>query len=65
MQLQVITAKHCDIKTIAISFVSNNCITDYDCEDEPGHEEVVEAAKKKQPIITELLRRLISRIDSE
>lgn len=62
---QVITARHCDIKAFAFSIITNKCITDYDNQEEPGHEEVVEVGKKRQYILAELVRRLINHIDAE
>ncbi|XP_031637564.1 purine nucleoside phosphorylase-like isoform X2 [Contarinia nasturtii] len=62
---EVITAKHCDMKVFAFSIITNKCITEYDSQDEPEHEEVVEVGKKCQRILAELVRRLIIRIDNE
>lgn len=59
---QVITAKHCDMKVMTLSLISNKCIADVDSLDEPNHEEVVEAANKKQPILKEFVSRLVFRI---
>lgn len=61
---QVITARHCDIKAFAFSVITNKCITDYECQEEPGHEEVVEVGKKSQYVLAELVRRMIVRISS-
>lgn len=63
--IQVITARHCDIKAFAFSIITNKCITNYESKDEPGHEEVVEAGKKKQYVLAELVRRLVVDIDDE
>lgn len=59
---QTTIARHCDIKVIAISFVSNKCITDYDCDDEPNHNEVVLVGLQRQPVLTEFIRRLVAQI---
>ncbi|XP_031634492.1 purine nucleoside phosphorylase-like [Contarinia nasturtii] len=62
---EVITARHCDLKAFAFSIITNKCITEYESKEEPGHEEVVEVGKKRQFILTELVRRLIAQIDIE
>lgn len=59
---QVITARHCDITAFAFSIITNKCVTEYECMEEPGHEEVVEVGKKRQHILAELVRRMILRI---
>lgn len=64
-RFKVITARHCDIKAFAFSIITNKCITEYDNQDEPGHEEVVEVGKKRQFILAELVRRLINHIEME
>lgn len=63
MVLQIITARHCDITAFAFSIITNKCVTEYECEEEPGHDEVVLVGKKRQFILAELVRRLVNRID--
>lgn len=62
---QVITAKHCDMKAFAFSIITNKCITTYESNEEPGHEEVVEVGKSRQHLLANLVSRLITEIDSE
>lgn len=37
-------------------------MTEYECQEEPGHEEVVEVGRKRQHILAELVKRMIARI---
>jgi len=45
---EVIAARHCGIKCFGFSLITNECITSYDTDDEPDHEEVMEAARGRQ-----------------
>lgn len=45
---EVIAAHHCGIKSFGFSLITNECITNYDTDDEPDHEEVMEAASRRQ-----------------
>lgn len=53
------------MKAFCFSIVTNECITDYESHEEPGHEEVVEAGKKIQFVLAEFVRRLITEIEAE
>lgn len=44
--------------------MSNKCIADYDCAEEPDHDHVVAVGKSREPVLTELVRRIIARIDT-
>jgi len=45
---EVITARHCGIKCLGFSLITNECIMDYDYEDETNHEEVMENAEMRK-----------------
>lgn len=62
---EIITARHCDMKAFAFSIITNKGITNYESQQEPGHEEVVEAGKKTQYVLAEFVRRLIADIGDE
>lgn len=51
------------MNVVAISFISNRCVLEHDSEDEVAHEEVLAVAKKRQPILSEFMRRLLTRIN--
>lgn len=59
---QIITARHCDITAFAFSVITNKCVTEYECQEEPGHEEVVEVGKSRQFVLAEYVRRLVNHI---
>lgn len=64
MCFQTIVAHHCGLKVLGISFVSNACIADYDSAEEPDHDHVVAVGKSREPVLTELVRRIIARINT-
>lgn len=53
------------MKAFAFSIITNKCVTEYDSQEEPGHEEVVEVGKSRQFVLAELVRRVIIRISME
>lgn len=63
--LQVITARHCDIKAFAFSIITNKCVFEYDSMEEPGHEEVVQASKNRQSVVAEFVCRIIGRVAAD
>lgn len=56
---EVIVARHCGIRTFGISVITD--LGGFDVPVEVSHEEVQEAANKAQPIMTGLIREMISR----
>ena len=56
---EVIVARHCGIRVFGVSVVTD--LGGFDMPVEVSHEEVQEAANNAQPIMTELMREMISR----
>lgn len=56
---EVIVARHCGIRTFGISVITD--LGGFDVPVEVSHEEVQDAANKAQPIMTQLIREMISR----
>jgi len=61
---EVITARHCGITSFAFSLITNKCITDYDSQDEPNHEEVIDMGKLREPVLKEFVTRLVREIEA-
>lgn len=59
---EVIVARHCGIRVFGMSVITNMGISDSPVE--ATHEEVQEAANNAQPLMTEIMRRMITRIDN-
>jgi len=45
---EVITARHCDMKVLGFSLITNECKTSYEDQIEANHEEVMDVGKMKQ-----------------
>ena len=56
---EVIVAHHCGIKTFGVSVITD--LGGFDVPVAVSHEEVQEAAKKAQPLMTEIMREMINR----
>lgn len=56
---EVIVARHCGIRVFGVSVITD--LGGFDVPVEVSHEEVQEAANKAQPIMTDLMREMISR----
>ncbi|XP_069701286.1 purine nucleoside phosphorylase [Periplaneta americana] len=61
---EVIVACHSGMTVFAFSLITNECMTTYDREDLPNHEEVVEAGKKKEATLKEFVSRMVLHIQS-
>ena len=59
---EVITACHCGLKCFAFSLISNKVVMDYDNEEGPSHEEVIQVGRSKEGIYGELVKRMINYI---
>ncbi|CAK8681569.1 purine nucleoside phosphorylase-like [Clavelina lepadiformis] len=59
---EVVTARHCGIRVVACSLVTNKCVLDYDTGLAPNHEEVLQTGKERaqamQLLVTCFLRKL-------
>ncbi|RDD40099.1 Purine nucleoside phosphorylase [Trichoplax sp. H2] len=57
---EVVAAGHCGLKVCGLSLISNKAIMDYDTDDKPNHEEVLDTGKTScaniQSLVSDLLR---------
>ena len=60
---EVIVAHHCGIRTFGVSIITD--LGGFDEAVEVSHEEVQEAANKAQPIMAELMRQMIQRVEKQ
>lgn len=56
---EVLVAKHCGIRVLGMSLVTNKCIMDYDSETFASHEEVLEAAKMRSKDLQRLAAAIV------
>lgn len=64
-QLQVITARHCDITAFAFSIITNKCVTDSESMEEACHDEVVDVGKRRQSTLSLLVCKMVAKIHDE
>lgn len=62
---EVITAHHCGMTVFAFSLITNRCITNYENEDETNHNEVIETATLRGPVIKSLVSRIVNYIEEK
>ena len=62
---EVITARHCNVKVVAFSLITNLCTVCYDDDTDPNHEEVMTEAKKREPLINEFVKKLVMQMHKE
>jgi purine-nucleoside phosphorylase len=56
---EVITARHCGMRILGFSLITNEAITEYDVEEEASHEEVVETGQRRQEDLKRFMTYLI------
>lgn len=59
---EVITAKHCGMKVLAFSLVTNMVVTDYDDQKEVNHEEVITTGELRERLLQEFVTKVVSQI---
>jgi len=59
---EVILARHCGIRCFSFSLITNECITEFDAEEEASHEEVVETASRREADLNRFISTLIPSI---
>lgn len=59
---EVITARHCDMKVVAFSLITNMCVAEYEDHTEADHEDVVIIAKRMEGLLKEFVSRIVDYI---
>ncbi|CAH1985583.1 unnamed protein product [Acanthoscelides obtectus] len=59
---EVITARHCNLNVFAFSLITNMCVFDYDCEEDPNHEEVIDVGKMREVVLQNFVKRVVKHI---
>jgi purine-nucleoside phosphorylase len=60
---EVVVAVHAGMRVLGVSGISNSCVSDPDSDENPNHEEVLEAGQAIAPRLTKLLRGVLRRLD--
>jgi purine-nucleoside phosphorylase len=62
---EVVTARHCGMKVLSFSLITNKCIMEYDCERMANHEEVIETGNKRKMEMQALVSALVAKMTEE
>nr|XP_054748359.1 purine nucleoside phosphorylase-like [Lytechinus pictus] len=62
---EVIAARHCGMRVLGFSLVTNACIMDYATKGEVCHEEVLETGKWRAGVLQDLIGQVVERINGE
>ncbi|XP_051985449.1 purine nucleoside phosphorylase-like isoform X1 [Xyrauchen texanus] len=60
---EVIVARHCGMKVLALSLITNQVVADYDSEKKANHEEVLETGELRAKQLEKLVSNIVSRIE--
>ncbi|XP_063242937.1 purine nucleoside phosphorylase-like isoform X2 [Bacillus rossius redtenbacheri] len=59
---EVTTARHCGMAVFAFSLVTNVCVMDYESLDQPDHTEVLQSARRQEPVLTAFVSGMVRHI---
>ena len=59
---EALVAGYCGIDVFALALITNEAVTDYDSEDFPNHEEVIEIANKRAQDVESLILNFVPKI---
>ena len=60
---EALVASYCGLQVLAIALITNKAIIDYDSENFPNHEEVIEIANKRAKDLEHLVSQLVTHVD--
>ena len=61
---EALVASYCGLQVLAIALITNKAIIEYDSDNFPNHEEVIEVANKRAKDLEYLVSELVTKIDS-
>uniref|UniRef100_A0A672HTY7 Purine nucleoside phosphorylase n=1 Tax=Salarias fasciatus TaxID=181472 RepID=A0A672HTY7_SALFA len=56
---EVVVARHCGLRVLGLSLITNKVVTDYDSEEKANHEEVLQTTKRRARDLQRLVRHLL------
>ena len=59
--MKALVASHCGLKVLAVALITNKAVLDYDSEDFPNHEEVIQIANNKAMLMEKLIMEFVLR----
>jgi len=59
---EALVASYCGLKVLAVALITNKAVLEYDSENYPNHEEVIETANRRAIVVEKLIIELVQRI---
>ena len=59
---EVIVARHCGLRVLALSLVTNKCVMDHDAVDHANHGEVLTAAQNSSKHVQKLVANIVEQL---
>lgn len=59
---EVVVARHCGLRVLGLSLVTNKVVTDYDSAEKANHEEVLRTTQRRTQDLERLVSQLIANI---
>jgi len=61
---EALVSSYCGLKVLAVALITNKAVLDYDSEEFPNHEEVIETANKRAMVVEKLIIEFVERISN-
>uniref|UniRef100_A0A0A9XXL6 Purine nucleoside phosphorylase n=1 Tax=Lygus hesperus TaxID=30085 RepID=A0A0A9XXL6_LYGHE len=62
---EAIAAHHCGMTVFAFSLITNKCVLEYDVEEMPNHEEVIESGLKQESLVKDWVSSLVQAVGNQ
>lgn len=60
---EVVVARHCGLRVLGLSLITNKVVTDYESKEKANHEEVLKATEHRAQDLQRLVRHLVAKIE--
>uniref|UniRef100_W5LXZ1 Purine nucleoside phosphorylase n=1 Tax=Lepisosteus oculatus TaxID=7918 RepID=W5LXZ1_LEPOC len=60
---EVIVARHCGLRVLGLSLITNKAVMDYESEERANHEEVLQTGKQRAEQLEKLVSTLVARVE--
>ena len=60
---EALVASYCGLKVLGIALITNKAVIEYDSENYPNHEEVIETANRRAKDLEELVSEFVKRVE--
>lgn len=61
---EVVVARHCGVRCLGLSLVTNKCVADHDNDNRPNHEEVLEMGSKRSAAMQNFVTQILYKIQN-